>query len=388
VPPRRQLELVRSARRRLDHPRRPARTRVADVALFYGERSGGIRTYLDAKARWGRTTPSVDHHVVVPGESEDHDGGWHELPSLRVAASNGYREPIGVGALKATLSDIRPDVVLLHDPFWNVLGVVDHAHAMGAAVVAVHHGSAQLDAAGLPGPDRLWQPLLRAWMRHACARVEAVMAAVNTAEDCGRPADLPLRFGVHPAFHPRAGIERGDHVLYAGRLAREKGVVELLEAAARSDQPWPLRIVGSGPLLPRLARRAQRPDLAGRVTFADYIRDPHALAREYAAAGCVVMPGPHETFGLVALEAAASGARVVVSATAPSAAVIGRLGSRFAPGSARSLVEAIERARLRPRDLAAAAALAERSTWDVALAAELEDLRALCRRPASLRAVA
>ena len=28
--------------------------RVVDVALFYGERSGGIRTYLDSKAAWAR----------------------------------------------------------------------------------------------------------------------------------------------------------------------------------------------------------------------------------------------------------------------------------------------------------------------------------------------
>jgi alpha-1,6-mannosyltransferase len=353
--------------------------RVVDVALFYGERSGGIRTYIDAKARYGRAAAAIDHHVVVPGPRERHADGWHELPSLRMAAANGYRVPLGAGALKGTLTAIRPDVVLLHDPFWNVLGVSAHARSLGAKVVAVHHGSSALDAAGLPGPDELWRPLLRAWIRRSCAEADAVMAAVDTTADLGRCADLPLRFGVNPAFRPYVGVERGDHVLYAGRLAREKGVGDLLEAAARSREPWPVRLIGSGPLAGRLARRSRSHDLAGRVRFAAYVRDPAALAREYASARCVVMPGPHETFGLVALEAACSGAPVVLSSTAPSAAVIGGLAETFTPGG---LLTAIERARSREADRAAAAALAGRSSWEAAFGAELADLRALCGRRA------
>lgn len=47
-------------------------------------------------------------------------------------------------------------------------------------------------------------------------------------------------------------MRRQDHVLYAGRLGREKGVIELLRAAARSSEPWTLKIVGSGPIEKRL----------------------------------------------------------------------------------------------------------------------------------------
>ena len=46
---------------------RPGRLRIADVALFYGERSGGIRTYLEAKARFAARTGAFEHHLVVPG---------------------------------------------------------------------------------------------------------------------------------------------------------------------------------------------------------------------------------------------------------------------------------------------------------------------------------
>ena len=51
---------------RLVAPARPLR--VVDVALFYGERSGGIRTYLDAKAAYAARTGAFEHRLVVPGD--------------------------------------------------------------------------------------------------------------------------------------------------------------------------------------------------------------------------------------------------------------------------------------------------------------------------------
>ena len=84
------------------------------------------------------------------------------------------------------------------------------------------------------------------------------MSNVDTMADFGRLATMPLRLGVHEAFRPRPDVRRGDHVLYVGRLSREKGVLELLEAAARSADPWPLRIVGAGPLEETLRTRARR----------------------------------------------------------------------------------------------------------------------------------
>jgi alpha-1,6-mannosyltransferase len=354
--------------------------RVADVALFYGERSGGIRTYLREKAAFAERTEALDHHVVVPGRIERHDGGWHELRALRVAASNGYRIPLGVGSLKATLRTIEPDVVLLHDPFWAPLGVAETAHELGARVIAVHHGSGELNAAGVPGPQRLYLPAFRAWIRHAYARADGVMSVVDPRRDSGRRASLPLRFGVDPAFRPRPALPRRPHVLYAGRLGREKGVFELLDAAARAREPWRLHLVGTGPAERALAARARRLAIAGRVLFLPWVPDRPRLSRLYAEASCVAMPGAHETFGLVALEAAASGANVVACEAAPSAALVGDLAETFAPGDASGLLDAIERARRRDPDLRAAAELASAHSWERAFEDELRDLGRLCNR--------
>jgi alpha-1,6-mannosyltransferase len=359
------------------HAAPPAPLKVADVALFYGERSGGIRTYLDAKAEHAIRTGDIEHHVLVPGVKERHESGRHELPSLRVVAANGYRVPLGAGALKETLRALRPDVVMLHDPFWWPVDVISCANELGAATVAVHHGTSNLEAAALPGPSRVYAPLLRRWLRRSGRHVDAVMSNVDTMADFGRLATMPLRLGVHEAFRPRPDVKRGDHVLYVGRLSREKGVLELLEAAARAEDPWPLRIVGSGPLEETLRTRARKLGIATRVSFRPHARDRVRLAHRYASARCVVMPGEHETFGLVALEAAACATPVAACWTAPAVHAIGSLGHGYVPGDEADLDRAIAAARAAGPDPKEAALIAWRHRWDRVFRQETESLREL-----------
>ncbi|HWH94108.1 MAG TPA: glycosyltransferase [Baekduia sp.] len=371
---------ARTAPRRAVRGAPPAPLRVADVALFYGERSGGIRTYLDAKVEYALRTGDIDHHLLVPGAHERHEGGRHELPSLRLIAANGYRIPLGAGALKETLRALRPDVVLLHDSFWRPLDVVACARAIGARTVAVHHGTSSVEAAALPGPSRAYAPLLRRWQRRSGRHVDAVMSNVDTMADFGRRSTLPLRLGVHEAFRPRPDVRRGDHVLYVGRLSREKGVLELLEAAARSADPWPLRIIGSGPLEQTLRTRARRLGLAARISFRPHAGDRVQLARRYAGARCVVMPGEYETFGLVALEAAACGTPVAACSTAPALHAIGTLGHGFVPADPDDLDGAIAAAMAAGAaggDVQEAAMIAWRHGWDRVLRAETASLREL-----------
>jgi len=377
---------VLAARRRLRAAGAPRRSpgaarhaplRVADVALFYGERSGGIRTYLEAKKAWAQRSGLIEHHVVVPGRRELHEAGRHELPSLRLAATNGYRLPIGAGALKDTLRDLRPDVVVLHDPFWRPLGVARTAHDLGAMVVAVHHGSTALDAAGLPGPDALWHPLLRTWMHHAYRDADAIMSAVDPRPDCGRSATIPLRFGIDAAFVPQPDVPRENHVLYVGRLGREKGVIELLHAAARSSEPWPLKLVGSGPIEQQLRRLAGQLGIRDRVRIHPFVADRTQLARWYAGARVVVMPGAHETFGLVGFEAAATGTPVVTCSNAPCAALMRKTVRTYGPGDIDGLLTAIEAARAARPAEDAGSSLGTRCSWDAAFAAETAALERL-----------
>jgi glycosyltransferase involved in cell wall biosynthesis len=99
-------------------------------------------------------------------------------------------------------------------------------------------------------------------------------------------------------FHPRAvdlGLPR-PVFLCAGRVAVEKN----LEAFLDLDLPGTKVIVGDGPACAALARKYPQAVFLGA-------RQGEELAQAYAAADVFVFPSKTDTFGLVLLEALASG---------------------------------------------------------------------------------
>jgi glycosyltransferase involved in cell wall biosynthesis len=101
------------------------------------------------------------------------------------------------------------------------------------------------------------------------------------------------------AFCPRSREELSDARpiwLYAGRVAVEKNIKAFLEL----DLPGTKWVVGSGPQLSELQRRF------GKVRFFGPV-DAEELSARYAQADCFVFPSRTDTFGLVMVEALASG---------------------------------------------------------------------------------
>ncbi|MEH3053672.1 MAG: glycosyltransferase [Patulibacter minatonensis] len=371
--------------------------RVVDVTAFYGEKAGGIRTYLDAKQAWAQREPGIEHTLVYPGLPERSTAGRVEIASVRAVATNGYRVPAGWADLRRVLVEREPDVVIAHDPFWAARGLPKLLAGTGIKTVCVHHGAVGHDARSIPGKFAFWERFLSGEFNRVYRDFDAVMAAIDTVPEFGIRASIPLRFGLDPAFSPvpEDAAQRGDEVLYAGRMAAAKCVDDLLRATALSDEPWPLRLIGVGPAKGRLERLAAKLGITDRITFEDFVDDRAELARRYRRASCVVLPGRWETFGLAAYEAAASGGSVVCCTSAGSLATIDGLAETFPPGPhggpgswgarrrAESLLAAIERGRRAEPDQQRAGSLAAASSWDIALRAELTHLRELVHGPAT-----
>ncbi len=107
--------------------------------------------------------------------------------------------------------------------------------------------------------------------------------------------------------------------VFVGGLDRAhsfKGVDVLIRAAAHLDfnQDWRLLIVGDGDMRTAYTELAKTLGIADRVTFAGAVRDAE-LPRAYRAADVHILPSTSksEAFGLVTLEAAASGLPSIVS---------------------------------------------------------------------------
>jgi glycosyltransferase involved in cell wall biosynthesis len=104
------------------------------------------------------------------------------------------------------------------------------------------------------------------------------------------------------AFRPRPRDETADPrpvFLYAGRVAIEKNIKAFLD----TDLPGTKWVVGGGPQFKELKRRYKDVRFFGSV-------DTEELSYRYSQADCFVFPSRTDTFGLVMVEALASGVPV------------------------------------------------------------------------------
>lgn len=212
-----------------------------------------------------------------------------------------------------------------------------------------------------------------------CSRWMAEKLAGNGVE--ATPLHFPLDAAT-PGY--RRAPADAPLFVYAGRLAEEKGVGDLLAAFADVRPTHPrasLRIVGDGPLATTLRDLAADLGVATAVEFRGHVpRD--AVAAEWRDAWAAVVPSRWaEPFGLVAGEAVAHGVPVVASAAGGLAEVVdeGRTGLLFGNGDVDALaahLDAIASGRAFPEhspDPAAARALLDRHAPDRHLA-EVEEL--------------
>jgi D-inositol-3-phosphate glycosyltransferase len=266
-----------------------------------------------------------------------------------------YELPILVDAFVSEttrLLDAGPPVEVLHANYW-LSGAVAHRlkHLRDLPMVATFHTLARVKAdAGIDDdPDQ------RARTEHdviACA--DLMLASTDAERD-----QLATHYGAvaerveivppgvdHSVFFPadasvakrRLGLDGRRMLLFAGRIQPLKGVGMAVRCLAELDDPNAMLLVVGGPSGPdgndELARvRALAHDLgiASNVQFVP--PQPHTLLADfYRAADVCIVPSRAESFGLVALEAAACGTPVV-------AASVGGLRSLVDDGTTGFLVD-------------------------------------------------
>jgi len=130
---------------------------------------------------------------------------------------------------------------------------------------------------------------------------------VSKFEACACSKDLRSRYAV----------ENEKIILYVGRLVPEKGVNVLLGAmpgVLRSHPEAKLVVVGEGYYKEELMRISSQMNISPKVYFTGYV-DDGTLRSLYKCASVAVFPSLYEPFGIVALEAMASGVPVIVSNT-------------------------------------------------------------------------
>jgi glycogen(starch) synthase len=185
------------------------------------------------------------------------------------------------------------------------------------------------------------------YMRTHVADVFAIDEAGITAIPNGIDARDLQPLGDLPRLRARFAAPDEKLVLLVGRLVYEKGFHLALDALPEViEQVDGVRflIAGSGTAEADLKAQARRLKLEGHGTFLGWIGDDilHSL---YRIADLCVVPSIYEPFGLVALEAMASGCPCIVADTGGLREVVprGRVGLRFRAQDSQSLARMIRR---------------------------------------------
>lgn len=125
---------------------------------------------------------------------------------------------------------------------------------------------------------------------------------------------VPNAVDVPARDHTPDGPGRPVRLVSTMRLARRKQPLHLLDAFAalrrRTEVPVTLAIVGDGPMMSRVRRRAARADLRGAVDLPGRL-EPAEVQQVLRDSDVYVAPARLESFGLAALEARCVGLPVV-----------------------------------------------------------------------------
>ena len=338
---------------------------VLDISEYYGDTSGGVRTYLSEKAAYAAARHDIRQAIAVPGGAdsvEERNGvRWYSIASPRIPGQDPYRLVVNGRRVREIIRAEQPDVIEVGSAYtvpWLVRRV---ARPSGIPVVWFFHGHIPRIIA----PRLEAEPRPRRWLAAAAARYVAAigrgMARTIVASDFARN-DLE-RFGVErvtriplgvdaDTFTParrerrmetrgRWGVEDQPLAIYTGRLTSEKQLGIAVDGWRRlRHADAVLMLIGAGPLAASLADGAR----GARIRIVPFVHDRDALADLYAAADFYLAPGPAETFGLSAHEALASGTPVLSVAAGAVAEQVERsgAGALYPLGNAAGLAHAAD----------------------------------------------
>jgi glycosyltransferase involved in cell wall biosynthesis len=235
----------------------------------------------------------IDVHIIHPGQF--HSFGLPTYPDIRLAL-------VGAGRMKRILSEMEPDII--HIATEGPIG-----WAMRSACIATKHRFTtsyhtrfpEYVRARMPIPTRWTYPIFRRFHSAAAKTLVSTKRIADELKTQGFCNIAPWSRGVDLSlFHPRDDgmlnhLPRPIFVTVS-RLSVEKN----LEAFLSLKLPGSMVVVGDGPQAVELRTRFPKAHFMGLQTGEE-------LARIYAASDVFVFPSLTDTYGIVMLEAAASG---------------------------------------------------------------------------------
>jgi len=331
--------------------------KIAQIVCVYPPYRGGIGTiaqkFSDVLTRQGHQvinyTPKYCNRQAYSGVI----GNDVKLLKPLIEYGNAAITP----ALFGALDDIH--LAIFHYPFFGADLIMAAKLALSGkkTKLAIYY---HMDVAGSRFLEKLAIACLRPVRGYLFKKADLILVSTIDYAESGEIKALyrkyknkirALPFSVDlEKYHPSGKKElmAGPcRILFVGGLDRQhyfKGVGLLINVLAdlkRGDAPdWTLKIIGSGNLAAYYRERAKQAGILDRIDFAGNLSDKEKI-RSYQEADFFVLPSinSNEAFGVVLLEAMASGLPVIASRLPGVRAVFedGAQGYYFKPNDPGSL---------------------------------------------------
>lgn len=303
--------------------------KIVQLANFVHETSGGMRTAL--RALQNEYLAQGHEVVLIRPSNESRRNNVDAVENILIRGpvlpmTGGYRVIVGRRELKRILLGLQPDVVELSDKstlYW----VPNWCKKNGIACVAISHERTDLVLSSL-GWKRFPLIPVVTYFRLAISRsADAIVcasrfAAAEFKDQAESVHIVPLGVDCAQFSGSQKLSDWGTPftLVVCARLSPEKNVniaIEALRVFCRTNVCQML-VLGDGPLMNQLQKQA----VGLPVHFMGHIGDRKTLANLLAFADVILNLGNVETFGLVSLEALASGTPVVVASAGASSEVV------------------------------------------------------------------
>ncbi len=246
----------------------------------------------------------------------------------------------------------RPDVVHAHD--WLVAHpAVALAEYFDVPLVStIHATEAGRHSGWVSGPISRQVHAVESWLvRESDSLITCSASMRDEITELFGPGLVEIRVirnGIDAARWPfahRKPRKGPAQLLYLGRLEYEKGIHDAIAALPRIRRTHPgttLTIAGDGTQQQWLIEQARKHKVLKAVTFVGHM-DHEASVRLLHSADAVVLPSHYEPFGIVALEAAATGTPLVTSNVGGlgEAVINGQTGISHPPRDVTALATAV-----------------------------------------------